>query len=190
MSFVNTVQTDQFISIISDGKITDPENKMNGDIKKFVKHPNNFFVAVTGYLDIWASIRKQIISNPFLDVEKAKDLVINSLEFFKNIRSTDGSIASASAIIAGFRNNRFYGFSIRMKEGHLIVNEMESSGTTSLDPELDFDTAPEIAAELVNLGESLTIDKIQSCQRKELMRVANVSPSVNKTVFQEVIYNR
>lgn len=189
MSFVNVVYLDHFISIISDGKITDIENDRNDDIKKFVKHPNNFFVAVTGYLDIWIAVRDAINSNRALNIKQAKEFVVDYLESLKHRRATNGSIVSASAMIVGFENKKFYGFNIRMAEGEVFVNTMALGGTTSSDPQLDFGTASEIVTEISKISSPLTINKIQRIQRKELKRVASISTSVNNNVFQEVIFN-
>ena len=189
MSFVNAVYLDRFISIVSDGKITDIENDRNDDIKKFVKHHNNFFVAVTGYLDIWIAVRDTINAAVSLNVKQAKELVVDDFESLKHHRATNGSIVSASAMIVGFENKMFYGFNVRMAEGKVFVSKVEFGGTTSLDPQLDFDTASEIADEISRISRPLTINKIQRIQRKELKRVASISASVNDNVFQEVIYN-
>jgi len=189
MSFVNAVYLDRFISIVSDGKITDIENDRNDDIKKFVKHHNNFFVAVTGYLDIWIAVRDTINAAVGLNVNQAKELVVDDFESLKHHRATNGSIVSASAMIVGFENKMFYGFNVRMAEGKVFVSKVEFGGTTSLDPQLDFDTASEIADEISRISRPLTINKIQRIQRKELKRVASISASVNDNVFQEVIYN-
>lgn len=189
MSFVNAVYLDRFISIVSDGKITDIENDRNDDIKKFVKHHNNFFVAVTGYLDIWIAVRDTINAAVGLNVKQAKELVVDDFESLKHHRATNGSIVSASAMIVGFENKMFYGFNVRMAEGKVFVSKVEFGGTTSLDPQLDFDTASEIADEISIISRPLTINKIQRIQRKELKRVASISASVNDNVFQEVIYN-
>lgn len=189
MSFVNAVYLDRFISIVSDGKITDIENDRSDDIKKFVRHPNNFFVAVTGYLDIWTAVRDTINSTLDLNITQAKELVVDYFESLKHCRATNGSIVSASAMIVGFENKLFYCFNIRMVEEKVFVSKMAFGGTTSLDPQLDFDTASEIANEISKISRPLTINKIQRIQRKELKRVASISASVNDNVFQEVIYN-
>lgn len=189
MSFVNAVYSDDFISIISDGKISEPGVERKDEIKKFIIHQNHFFVSVTGYLDIWILIRDFIIQNNALTVITAIEAVHNQLDYLKTHNAENGKIISASAIIAGYDMGKFKGVSLRMVGGELHMKRLCTFGTTSLDPELDFDTAAEISSNLSALLNPNNINMVKKYQRKELRRVAKVSQTVDTKIFQEVIYN-
>ena len=166
MSFLNLTLTKDFISVLSDGQITENEQAIRTHFKKFYVSPNGFLVGITGFHKISEEILVQLHYQPQL-------IPLEAQEFY-------------NAVIAFFNNGQPQARTYHMEEGKLSTMDYLGSSLISFPPDdIDFDPTKLISTYLKD-GQSL-LPKIQLLQRNALYRIAESSKTVNKTVFQEVI---
>ncbi|MDG6111054.1 hypothetical protein NF715_05980 [Lactococcus formosensis] len=186
MSFLNLALTKDFISVLSDGQITENEQAIRTYFKKFYVSPNGFLVGVTGFHKITEEILVQFHYQPHLTPLEAQGFLLSALLRYKDKRSTLTKKVAYNAVIAFFDNGQPQARTYHIEDGMLSTKDYTGSSLISFPPDdIDFDPNKLISTHLKN-GQSL-LPTIQLLQRNVLYRIAENSKTVNKTVFQEVI---
>mgnify|MGYP006981392898 CR=1 FL=1 len=179
MSFLNLALTKDFISVLSDGQITENDQAIRTHFKKFYVSPNGFLVGITGFHKISEEILVQLHYQPQLMPLEAQEFLLSALLRYKDKRYGLTKKVAYNAVIAFFSNGQPQARTYHIEEGIL-------SSLISFPPDdIDFDPNKLISTYLKD-GQSL-LPKIQLLQRNALYRIAESSKTVNKTVFQEVI---
>ncbi len=191
MSFVNLVMTPDFISIVSDGQITESGQITQTHFKKFIVSPQHFVVAITGFQLITENIKKKFYYQPNLSFDEAVKFLIQELEKYKDKRLHFGqTFICYNAIIAGFPTNHStpIAMSFHIENQQLTRKVYEKSALISLLPDdIDFNPNFIISENLRYFDKNSRLFHIQSLQRNALYKVAAHSKTVNRTVFQEII---
>ncbi|MFK4952524.1 hypothetical protein VNN37_07875 [Lactococcus garvieae] len=186
MSFLNLALTKDFISVLSDGQITENEQAIRTHFKKFYVSPNGFLVGITGFHKISEEILVQLHYQPQLMPLEAQEFLLSALLRYKDKRYGLTKKVAYNAVIAFFNNGQPQARTYHMEEGKLSTMDYLGSSLISFPPDdIDFDPNKLISTYLKD-GHSL-LPKIQLLQRNALYRIAESSKTVNKTVFQEVI---
>ncbi len=186
MSFLNLALTKDFISVLSDGQITENGQAIRTYFKKFYVSPNGYLVGITGFHKITEEILVQIHYQPHLDPVEAQEFLFNALLRYKDKRYGLTKKVAYNAVIAFFSNDQPQARTYHIEDGKLSTQDYLGSSLISFPPDdIDFDPNKLISTYLKD-GQSL-LPKIQLLQRNALYRVAENSQTVNKTVFQELI---
>lgn len=86
MSFLNLALTKDFISVLSDGQITENEQAIRTHFKKFYVSPNGFLVGITGFHKISEEILVQLHYQPQLMPLEAQEFLLSALLRYKDKR--------------------------------------------------------------------------------------------------------
>lgn len=186
MSFLNLALTKEFISILSDGQITENGQALRRHFKKFYVSPKGFVIGITGYHKITEEILVQIHYQPQLDPQGAQSFLTTALERYKDKRAGLAKKVAYNAVIAFYSNGVPKARTFHIEEGKLTTRDYSGSSLISFPPDdIDFDPNKIISTYLKN--NQALLPKIQLLQRNALYRIAECSQTVNKTVFQEII---
>ncbi|MEY8537472.1 hypothetical protein AALM99_03285 [Lactococcus muris] len=189
MSFLNLALTKDFISILSDGQITENGQAIRTHFKKFYVSPNGFLVGITGFHKITEEILVQIHYQPHLTPLEAQEFLLSALLRYKDKRSALTKKVAYNAVIAFFNNGLPQAKTYHIEDGSLTTKDYLGSSLISFPPDdIDFDPNKLISTCLKD-GQ-YPLPKIQLLQRNALYRVAESSQTVNKTIFQEIIKSR
>lgn len=189
MSFLNLALTKNFISILSDGQITENGRAVRTHFKKFYVSPNGFLVGITGFHKISEEILVQLHYQPHLKPLEAQEFLLSALLRYKDKRFSLTKKVAYNAVIAFFSDGQPQARTYHIEEGRLTTQDYLGSSLISFPPDdIDFDPNKLISTYLKE-GQFL-LPKIQLLQRNALYRVAESSQTVNKIIFQEIIKSR
>lgn len=186
MSFLNLVLTKNFISIVSDGQITENNRAIKNHFKKFYVSPNGFLVGITGFHKITEEVIVQFYYQAELNPQEAQEFLTSALKRYKDKRIGFNKKVAYNAVFACFNDGQPQARTYHIENGLLTTKDYHGASLISFPPDdIDFDPNKFIRTHLNN-GLSL-LPKIQLLQRNTLYRVADSSKTVNKTVFQDII---
>lgn len=188
MSFANLVLTENFISVISDGQITENGRITQTHFKKFIVHAENFVIVVTGYQIIVQEIKKKFHYQPKLSYEEARDFLRILLEKYQEKRVNFGqNLIAYSAVIAGF-TPELRATVFHIEKSKMTSKDYQKPALLSLLPDdIDFNPNELMSQQMSTLKGSFSLPLAQSLQRNALYHVAKQSQTVNQVIFQESI---
>lgn len=193
MSLVSFIATKNFISYVSDGRVTDTANDivLSEDYKKVHKLNNNVIIGIVGNYNA----SKIILEN--LNAFKIEDAEICAKSMFEMLGkgkvktdmviSIGGIDAKGEIYYTGFHAN-----SQELLEIRPIFNEIRF-GTTLNSTQEDLNPN-QIITNMINLRvndyKSFNSNVAFEIQRDLNITIAEKDKSVNKVLFQEVIYKK
>lgn len=192
MSYVNVFLGPDFISVISDGKVTASNGSTEDNrFKKFIVTNSKVVVAATGShglaLVLFDIIKKQYDESTY---DQINDFILKTFQENKGLTNVENNLIDMQIIVAGLENNgtvaRAYQF--LQSEGKFDELNYKSSAVVSMNPpdlESTFDYLYQNVNYIVN--SKFSVNMVKKRQKLVLSKVANKSDSVNSVVFQEVI---
>lgn len=192
MSYVNVFLGPDFISVISDGKVTASNGSTEDNrFKKFIVTNSKVVVAATGShglaLVLFDIIKKQYDESTY---DQINDFILKTFQENKGLTNVENNLIDMQIIVAGLENNRTVAraYQFLQSEGKFDELNYNSNAVVSMNPpdlELTFDYLYQDVNYIVN--GRLSVNMVKKRQRLVLSKVANESDTVNTTVFQEVI---
>lgn len=193
MSFVNLVITDQFISVLSDGQVTQDSQIIESHFKKFETSPQGFVIAITGFEKITNDIRKKFYYQPQLNFDEAKALLLQELEHYAMKHLAFSGLLSFNALMAGFVSTESgqkegLAYTFHVENGQITEKSYKKSAVLSLLPDdISFNPNLIISTHLADVPKAHLAFHIPNLQRNALYQVANASKTVNHVYFQDII---
>lgn len=189
MSFVNFIVLDGFISVVSDGQITDGDTRMSisENYKKFFIHHNNFIVAANGHYDTCNNYLNLFRTLPDIEFEESIDITKHFAQVNRNVKTDNEELIGLSLAVAGFSKNKATIRTIKLTNGDIFEKETPSPSTTSFVPSDGNIGIDQIIVNELNKISLSDIDKILAIQKNALYIISNISDSVNKTAFEGFI---
>lgn len=192
MSYVNVFLGPDFISVISDGKVTASNGSTEDNrFKKFIVTNSKVVVAATGShglaLVLFDIIKKQYDESTY---DQINDFILKTFQENKGLTNVENNLIDMQIIVAGLENNRTVAraYQFLQSEGKFDELNYNSNAVVSMNPpdlESTFDYLYQDVNYIVN--GRLSVNMVKKRQRLVLSKVASKSDSVNTVVFQEVI---
>lgn len=192
MSYVNVFLGPDFISVISDGKVTTSNGSTEDNrFKKFIVTNSKVVVAATGShglaLVLFEIIKKQYNESTY---DQINDFILKTFQENKGLTNVENNLIDMRIIVAGLGNNGSIAkaHQFLQSEGKFDELNYKSSAVISMNPpdlESTFDYLYQNVNYIVN--SKFSVNMVKKRQKLVLSKVANKSDSVNSVVFQEVI---
>ena len=192
MSYVNVFLGPDFVSVISDGKVTASDGSTENDrFKKFIVTKSKVVVAATGShglaLVLFDIIKKQHNESTY---DQINDFILKTFQENKGLKNVENNLIDMQIIAAGFEPGGTLATAYQFLQSEDIFNKVNynSNAVVSMNPpdlESTFDYLYQDVNYIVN--GKFSVNMVKKRQRLVLSKVANNSDSVNTTVFQEVI---
>lgn len=192
MSYVNVFLGPDFISVISDGQVTDNSGTVkNHRFKKFVVTRSKVVVSMTGSHGLAEILLKTVKQN--LDdnnYDEINAFVSDTLQSHVGLKNVDGNLVDSQIIVAGFLGGgtQAVGYRFMQSLNDFSKTYHQAVGVVSMNPlgsaynfEDLYQTANYISEGKIN------IKKVQNRQKFVLSKVAENSNMVNNFVFQELV---
>ncbi|MFC4651588.1 hypothetical protein ACFO26_01520 [Lactococcus nasutitermitis] len=192
MSFLNVILTENFISVISDGQITEHNSITQENFQKFYVSKNHFVIGITGYEKIVRDIKKRFHYFPKLSYQEAQLLLIDELRKYRKKQNGIGKLIRFNAVIAGFTDSSSVSSArtFHIEKGEISTRDYSSQAVLSLCPDdISFNPNQLIAQNISLENGKILPFQAQALQRSTLFKVAEQSNAVNKIIFQELIEN-
>jgi hypothetical protein len=188
MSFVSVVARENFVTVMSDGRVQNNDEIVREDYQKFVQITPDLFFAYTGHQPVGEGILKALENNGCYELFKTLNFSLVNMIIRTTIEAVNQSNKFKLLVAYGGRNTNgeievFYANSIDMQSGHYLpkgdaINVIclgNGIGTGALLEQLLFQTG------------STTPQQILSAQEMMNNYVVTHDPSVNTTTFQMII---
>ncbi len=192
MSYVNVFLGPDFISVISDGKVTASNGSTEDNrFKKFIVTNSKVVVAATGShglaLVLFDIIKKQYDESTY---DQINDFILKTFQENKGLTNVENKLVDMQIIVAGLESNGSIAkaYQFLQSEGKFDELNYKSSAVVSMNPpdlEPTFDYLYQNVNYIVN--SKFSVNMVKKRQKLVLSKVANKSDSVNSVVFQEVI---
>ncbi|MCS8594613.1 hypothetical protein EFE27_01220 [Leuconostoc citreum] len=192
MSYVNVFLGPDFISVISDGKVTASNGSTEDNrFKKFIVTNSKVVVAATGShglaLVLFEIIKKQYNESTY---DQINDFILKTFQENKGLTNVENNLIDMQIIVAGLGNNGSIAkaYQFLQSEGKFDELNYKSNAVISMNPpdlESTFDYLYQNVNYIVN--SKFSVNMVKKRQKLVLSKVANKSDSVNSVVFQEVI---
>lgn len=192
MSYVNVFLGPDFISVISDGKVTASNGSTEDNrFKKFIVTNSKVVVSATGShglaLALFDIIKKQYNESTY---DQINDFILKMFQENKGLTNVENNLIDMQIIVAGLENNGTIARAYQFLQSENKFGEVnyKSNAVISMNPP-DLESIFDYLYQGVNyiVNGKFSVNMVKKRQKLVLSKVANKSDSVNAVVFQEVI---